>query len=117
MQPEAQAVFAALAHDTRLRSLVLLHHHGELCVCELTHALGMSQPHISRHLALLRETGLVADRRSGTWVFYRLNPTLPGWAKRVLRVTAEGVAGESPFAEDARALAAMVDRPDIVRCA
>jgi len=117
MQPEAQAVFAALAHDTRLRSLLLLHRHGELCVCELTHAVGVSQPHISRHLALLRETGLVADRRSGTWVFYRLSPALPGWVKRVLRETAEGVVRASPFAEDTRALEAMADRPDAVRCA
>jgi ArsR family transcriptional regulator len=117
MQPEAQAVFAALAHDTRLRSLVLLHHHGELCVCELTHALGVSQPHISRHLALLRETGIVTDRRSGTWVFYRLNPRLPGWVARVLRETAEGVVSQPPFAADARALAGMTDRPDTARCA
>ncbi len=117
MHLEAQAVFAALAHDTRLRALVLLRQHGELCVCELTHALGVSQPHISRHLALLRETGLVVDRRAGTWVFYRLNAALPGWVMRVLQETAEGVVRGSPFADDARALTAMAGRPDVVRCA
>ncbi|WP_295540158.1 metalloregulator ArsR/SmtB family transcription factor [uncultured Thiohalocapsa sp.] len=116
MQPEAQAVFATLAHDTRLRALVLLQQHGELCVCELTHALGASQPHISRHLALLRETGLVVDRRAGTWVFYRLHPALPGWVTRMLQETCAGVAHQSPFIDDARALAAMADRPDSVRC-
>ncbi|MGB5736079.1 MAG: metalloregulator ArsR/SmtB family transcription factor, partial [Thiohalocapsa sp.] len=47
--------FSALANDTRLRCLLLLSRHAELCVCELTHALGASQPHISRHLAQLRE--------------------------------------------------------------
>jgi DNA-binding transcriptional ArsR family regulator len=96
MQPAAQAVFAALAHDTRLRSLMLLQRHGELCVCELTQALGVSQPHISRHLALLRETGLVVDRRVGTWVFYRLNPPLPVWVSRVLAETARGATGQAP---------------------
>ncbi len=116
MQPEAQAVFATLAHDTRLRALVLLQQHAELCVCELTHALGASQPHISRHLALLRETGLVVDRRAGTWVFYRLNPALPGWVARVLQETSAGVTHQPPFTDDARALDAMADRPDSVRC-
>ncbi len=80
--------FAALANDTRLRSLMLLSRQSELCVCELTHALGLSQPHISRHLAQLREAGLVSDRREGVWVYYRINRELPAWALQVLEQTA-----------------------------
>ncbi len=110
-------VFAALANDTRLRSLVLLSQQSELCVCELTHALGLSQPHISRHLAQLREAGLVTDRRVGVWVYYRINPVLPSWALAVLRQTASGVASAAPFRDDAAALAQMPNRPGAARCA
>lgn len=110
-------LFAALAHDTRLRCLLLLLRHEELCVCELTHAIGANQPHISRHLAHLRELGLVVDRRAGHWIHYRLHPELPGWAWAVLRATAEGVAGTPPYCDDAAALASMPNRPGAARCA
>jgi ArsR family transcriptional regulator len=113
----ATEFFSALANDTRLRCLVLLSRHAELCVCELTHALGASQPHISRHLAQLRELGIVTDRREGLWVYYRINPALPSWARTVLRETMTGTAGFAPFAEDETALAAMANRPGAARCA
>ncbi len=113
-------LFAALAHETRLRCLMLLQAHGELCVCELTHALGASQPHVSRHLGALREAGLVTDRRDGLWIHYRLHPDLPGWVRGVLRETARGAAGSaaggSKFEADDAALAAMPNRP-AARCA
>lgn len=110
-------LFAALAHDTRLRCLMLLMRHAELCVCELTHALGLVQPHVSRHLAQLRELGLVTDRREGLWIYYRVNPALPAWVARVLTETADAVAAQSPFVEDTRALAEMPNRPGAARCA
>ena len=44
----------------------------ELCVCELMQVLGMSQPRISRHLGVLKNAGLVNDRREGKWVYYSL---------------------------------------------
>jgi ArsR family transcriptional regulator, arsenate/arsenite/antimonite-responsive transcriptional repressor len=110
-------LFASLSNDTRLRCLMLLLRHDELCVCELTHALAISQPHVSRHLALLRESGLVADRRAGLWVYYRINPELPTWVTNVLREILGGVGELSPYAEDVRLLEAMPDRPDAPRCA
>ena len=55
--------FQLLSDDTRLRSLMLMQQGGELCVCELVHALGEIQPKISRHLAALRDAGVVVDRR------------------------------------------------------
>lgn len=114
---ETTELFGALANDTRLRCLMLLLHQDELCVCELTHAIGASQPHISRHLAQLRELGLVVDQRKGLWVFYRINPGLPDWAQAVLRVTALGVGGEAPYTDDEKALSSMPNRPDAGRCA
>lgn len=108
--------FAALANDTRLRCLVLLMQHDELCVCELTHAIGAAQPHVSRHLAQLRELGLVSDRREGLWVHYRIHPQLTDWARHVLEETAAGVRDSTPFNADAQALRQMPNRPLAQRC-
>jgi ArsR family transcriptional regulator len=109
--------FAALANETRLRCMILLSRHTELCVCELTHALDTRQPLISRHLAHLRASGFVVDRRQGLWVFYSINPALPAWAKAGLRDTAQGIAESPPFSEDHLALLTMQNRPDRACCA
>jgi len=114
---DPKELFAALAHDTRLRCLMLLMQHEELCVCELTYALGAAQPHVSRHLAQLRELGLVSDRRDGLWIHYRIHPQLPGWVKAVLQATAAGVEDQNPFTLDERSLGAMPNRPGAPRCA
>lgn len=71
MNNEAK-IFKALSDETRLRILALLLT-GELCVCELMAALELPQSTASRHLAYLRNTGWVLDRRQGVWMFYRLN--------------------------------------------
>jgi arsenate reductase len=66
------ALLKALADPTRLRLAVLLARRGETCVCRLVEALGMPQSSVSRHLAVLRNCGLVEARREGTWMHYRL---------------------------------------------
>ena len=66
-----ETLFQALADTTRLRILGLLLN-GEVCVCEIHGALRIPQPKASRHLAYLRRAGLVATRRDGLWVHYRL---------------------------------------------
>ncbi|WP_088329773.1 metalloregulator ArsR/SmtB family transcription factor [Lacimicrobium sp. SS2-24] len=81
-------LFKCLAEDTRLKILLLLSEHGELCVCELTCVLELSQPKVSRHLAELRKCALLADERRGKWVYYRLNDTLADWARELLALTA-----------------------------
>ncbi len=78
-------VFKCLADETRARMTLLIASEGELCVCELTCALDLSQPKISRHLAQLREAGILMDRRQGQWVYYRLNPSLPEWVQMMLK--------------------------------
>jgi ArsR family transcriptional regulator len=80
-------VFKCLSDETRVRATLLIANQGELCVCELMCALDNSQPKISRHLAQLRSSGLLLDRRQGQWVYYRLNPDLPDWVHEILRVT------------------------------
>lgn len=83
----ATQLFKCLSDETRLQLMLLLHEEGELCVCELTEALDLSQPKVSRHLANLRLCGLLSDQRRGQWVFYRLADSLPAWARQVLDVT------------------------------
>lgn len=70
MKNEA-GIFKALADETRLRILLLLHD-GELCVCEIIAALELPQSTVSRHLAYLKRTGWVRDRKQGVWMYYRL---------------------------------------------
>ncbi|MEJ2380075.1 MAG: metalloregulator ArsR/SmtB family transcription factor [Gammaproteobacteria bacterium] len=111
MHIDADALFPTLAHPLRLRALLLLHREGELCVCELTHAFGVSQPMISRHLAQMRQTGLVEHRRQGAWVYYRINAAVPEWVHQVLAATAAGLADQPLYADDHAALQAMPNRP------
>ena len=67
-------LFKNLSDETRLGIVLLLREMGELCVCDLCSALDQSQPKISRHLAMLRESGILLDRKQGKWVHYRLSP-------------------------------------------
>ncbi|MBF0624594.1 MAG: metalloregulator ArsR/SmtB family transcription factor [Magnetococcales bacterium] len=108
-------LFKSLADETRLRCLVLLELERSLCVCELGYALGESQPKISRHLALLRQSRMVLDHREGLWVHYRINPTLPDWVREVLRAMVAGSHGLDPFRDDLERLRTMTGRPG--RCA
>jgi ArsR family transcriptional regulator len=70
-----EQLFKALADATRLRILGLLLT-GEVCVCHIHESLKIPQPKASRHLAYLRNAGLVETRRDGLWVNYRM-ATLP----------------------------------------
>ncbi|HYN38591.1 MAG TPA: metalloregulator ArsR/SmtB family transcription factor [Rhodospirillales bacterium] len=107
----ADALVQALADGTRLRVLVLLFRERSLCVCELTAALAVSQPKMSRHLAALRALDLVEDARFANRVFYRLHPELPGWAYGVIARLAEGIAATAEFATMRRRLDEFPNRP------
>jgi len=102
-------LFKCLAEETRLLSLLLILEETELCVCELTTALDLSQPKISRHLAQLRECGLLTDRRQGQWIFYQIDPTLPDWAYVILKeAKRRSVIDLTPYRER---ILSMGDRP------
>jgi ArsR family transcriptional regulator len=107
----ADALVQALADGTRLRAVVLLTREGALCVCELTAALGVSQPKMSRHLAALRALEIVEDARIANRVFYRLHPDLPAWARGAVDQLAAGIAGTADFAAVTRRLHAFPNRP------
>ena len=78
--------FKCLSDPTRLDILKIILERQNVCVCEITEILQLSQPKISRHLALLRNLSILLDERKGQWVYYRLNPDLPEWVNAVLNV-------------------------------
>jgi ArsR family transcriptional regulator len=65
-------LFQALSDQTRL-SIVERLRFGERCVCDLTDALDAAQSRLSFHLKVLKDAGLVTDRREGRWMYYTLN--------------------------------------------
>lgn len=117
MPNETDAFFKMLADNTRLRCLLLMQAEGELCVCELTHALNLSQPKISRHLAHLREAGVIVSRRNGTWMNYRISAELQPWALKVMQTTLDGIRNQEPFVSDRKLLNSMTNRPGLACCA
>jgi len=70
-------LLSALAEPTRLAAVHLLWDGREHCVCELVRVLGVTQSRMSRHMAVLKQAGVVVDRRDAQWVRYRRNPELP----------------------------------------
>lgn len=70
---QARGLLKALADPVRLQIVEALAA-GERCVCELTSELGLAQSRLSFHLKVLKDCGLLADRQSGRWVYYRLQP-------------------------------------------
>ena len=77
-------LFKLLSDETRSAIMMLLRESGELCVCDICAVTADSQPKISRHMAMLRESGMVIDRREGKWVHYRLSPHMPAWAAAII---------------------------------
>lgn len=112
MKLKPDELLKLLSDTTRLRSLMLLLEEGELCVCELTYALDEIQPKISRHLAALRDNQVVMDRRSGQWIYYRINPRLPGWAGDILKAALTGMKRDRRYTGDSRKLKSMPNRPE-----
>ena len=91
--------FRALGDETRVRIVALLAH-GELCVCHLESALGISQPNCSRQLGILKSAGIVDSRRDGTWVYYRISEQDHDSVKNVLDVLASTFGAERALRAD-----------------
>lgn len=102
-------LFKCLSDETRLQLVMLMQAEGELCVCELVAAMEESQPKVSRHLAQLRNCGLLKDTRRGQWVYYGIHPELADWAQAVLRAAAG--ADSARLTQLQNNLKAMPDRP------
>lgn len=101
---EMETLFLALADKTRLRLLNLMRE-DEICVCYFTEALGESQPKVSRHLAYLRNAGIVSARREGKWVNYKIEMPEKSFAARILNDTLEWLKAQDDMREDYEKLA------------
>jgi ArsR family transcriptional regulator len=96
-------LFAALADPTRLRLLNLMAGH-EVCVCHFVEILGQSQPKISRHLAYLRNAGIVSARREGKWVNYSMRPLADQAAASILAAVVAALGIDEQMRDDLRKL-------------
>ena len=104
------SVFKALSDETRLRIVKLLEN-GELCVCHIVAAVDMSQSRISFHLKILKDAGLVQDRREGKWMHYRLNES--DLFKRLLFLSiAERIREEETASDRQRLETFIASRPE-----
>ena len=117
MTIQPNQLFQLLSDETRLRSLLLLQQEGELCVCELMYALNISQPKVSRHLAMLRDAKMVTSCRQGQWVYYQIHRDLPKWVLQIIDATTANTQEQEPFNQDQAALAGMPNRPNAACCA
>jgi ArsR family transcriptional regulator, arsenate/arsenite/antimonite-responsive transcriptional repressor len=96
---ELEHLFKALADKTRLRILALLGN-DEVCVCHIHDSLGVPQPTVSRHLAYLRRSGLVAARRDGVWMHYRVSESLNPCVRGVLTAAVEALQQAPATSQD-----------------
>lgn len=90
----------ALSDETRVRALLSLDG-GELCLCQVVDLLKLSPSTVSKHLSVLGQAGLVARRREGRWIYYRLSGGTPA-ARAALRWARRSLAGDKAIAADAR---------------
>ncbi|CZF77673.1 metalloregulator ArsR/SmtB family transcription factor [Grimontia marina] len=104
--------FKLLSDETRVRCLLVIAREQKACVAELTTALNESQPKISRHLALLRSSGLILDTRQGQWVFYRLSDQLPGWMRKQIQGLVDSNCLKQEYQQDIQRLSEMKSRPE-----
>ncbi len=92
-------IFRALDDPNRLRILKMLEAR-ELCVCEVREVLNLSTSTVSKHLTVLRDAGLILDRKDGKWVNFRLNSETSGLVHSLLKVLKSDLADEKQIAQD-----------------
>jgi ArsR family transcriptional regulator len=92
-------LFAALADTTRLRLLNLMAGH-EVCVCHFVEILGQNQPKISRHLAYLRQAGIVEARREGKWMHYSISTPADAAAASILAAALAALGNDRQMRAD-----------------
>ena len=105
----------ALADATRVRILAALRG-GELCVCELGDALGVTQSTLSTHLQVIREAGLVGTRKSGKWVYYSLEPAAARLLGRVFAHFQAGLKNHRVLRRDTTRLSKRLAERDAGAC-
>lgn len=115
--PQMAVFLKACADQTRLRLINLLAAEGEVCVCHLVDVLDANQPKVSRHLAYLKRAGLVADRKDGLWVHYRLAEPLANHARQLIECINSCFAESPDMRRDVVKLRAVRGAQPVVRIA
>ena len=92
---EILSIIKALSDGNRLRVIVALMKHKELCVCQITEMLRLAMATVSRHMSVLQNAGLVSSRKDGRWVYYKLSETFPEILEKWIKVS----LGKSPEIE------------------
>jgi len=107
-------VFKSLSDSTRVRIVWLLQAGGELCVCDVMEVLGLPQSTVSRHLAYLRNAGLVSDQRKGVWMYYRLAEELTELSVGIFKIVQQAANDSQQAAVDRKRLGEYLKskRPD-----
>ncbi len=98
----------ALADGNRLRIVMALSAHDELCVCQITELLQVSTPTVSRHMSVLQNAGLVKNRKDARWVHYRL---ASGFPAALLHWVQSSVEESQTISDDRKTLHAIVANP------
>ena len=111
-EAQMELLFKALADRTRLRLLNLMGD-GEVCVCFFVEVLGTNQPKISRHLAYLRRAGVVAARRDGKWMHYRVAAPADARAARVFEEVMAWLRDDQDMQKDRARLANICCAPQL----
>jgi ArsR family transcriptional regulator len=96
-------ILDALSDETRLRMVTLLSG-GELCVCEIMQALDISQTRASRNLGILRDAGLLVDRREGQWVYYSLSKEVLARYSKLVKTIEESLSSDRTAVRDRESL-------------
>ena len=109
---DRELFFRALADPTRLRIINLIGDQ-EVCVCFFVEILKTNQPKISRHLAYLRRAGIVASRREGIWMHYRLTTPKDENAARVLKEVREWLKRDTQMQQDGTRLQKICCAPEL----
>ena len=113
---QLMAVFKALADENRVRALVALGSR-ELCVCQIIELLGLAPSTVSKHMAILKQAGLVDSRKQGRWIFYCLaNRDAPVEARKLAALVAQLLADDPQARDDAKRLVQILKIDPEVLC-
>ncbi len=113
---KATSFFKVLADEARLKMLFLLFNHRELCVCDFMAVLDVTQSKASRHLRILHNAGLVTDRRTGTWIYYSLQPGTDDFMQPFLETLKSTLANRQEVLELLKKLETWLAQKDQTSC-
>ncbi len=109
------ALSKALADESRARALLALRQ-SELCLCQLIALLGLAPSTVSKHMSQLKQAGLVASRKQGRWVHYRLAPSADGTIRVAQEWAQEALVRDPLIREDAKRLRAILRQDPAELC-